>query len=461
LTTSEGLSDQDLERSLLAALLADNRDFDHLGALEPDDFANPIYAAVLAAALDMRAEKHVVNLVTLRSRFGSVPFDDYGSLLDHLKRFEFAGTGAQVSDIAVALRDLAQRRKIRDLGERIAGSVHDHAAGPAMLLTDAARSVDDLLAGCRPAGKTLWNMQEAVADLLSPAGAEEECIATGLTDLDRALGGGFRRGHSVILGGRPSMGKSTVAISLARRVAKAGHGILLFSMEMRQRDCMRRMASDASWSQHLPVPYAKAAAGKLSEQERRAYDIGAKSLIDLPIAIEERTGLMMSQIASEARRAAELFARQSKRLDLVIVDHLDHMTPSNRYRGNKVQEVGEYSAGMQRLAKSEQIAVLALHQLNRNPEGRDNKRPELSDLRDSGRLEQDADIVLFAYRPAYYLERMKFDKPDDERDRIQTLDAKRYELELNIAKQRNGPTSTIELFCDMTANAVRDKWRGS
>jgi replicative DNA helicase len=257
------------------------------------------------------------------------------------------------------------------------------------------------------------------------------------------------------------MGKSTVAIALTRRVAKAGHGILLFSMEMRQRDCVLRMATDACWRGDMPVAYANVAAGKLNEQERRAYELGAKSLADLPIMIEDRSGLTMSEIASQTRRVAELFARQGKRLDLLIVDHLDHMTPSSRYRGNKVQEVGEYSAGMQRLAKSEQIVVLALHQLNRNPEGRDNKRPELSDLRDSGRLEQDADIVLFAYRPAYYLERMKFDNPDDERDRVQRLDAKRYELELNIAKQRNGPTSTIEFFCDMAANAIRDKWRGS
>jgi replicative DNA helicase len=389
-----------------------------------------------------------------------VPFGDNGSVLDHLKGFEFAGNVADVGDMAAALRELAQRREIEDLGQRIAGSVHDHAVGPATLLTDAARSVDDLLAGCQPAGKTLWNMQEAVADLLSPVSAEEECIATGLADFDSGLGGGLRRASLAVLGGRPSMGKSTFELAVCRRAAKAGHGVLLFSMEMKLRDCMRRMATDACWSREMPVSYAKEAAGKLNERERRTYELGAKTLTDLPIMIEDRTGLTMSEIAAQTRRVAELFARQGKRLSLVIVDHLDHMTPSNRYRGNKVQEVGEYSAGMQRLAKSEQVAVLALHQLNRNPEARDNKRAELSDLRDSGRLEQDADIVLFAYRPAYYLERLKYDDPDDERKRIEMLDAKRHDLEINIAKQRNGPTGTIELFCEMASNAVRDKWRG-
>jgi replicative DNA helicase len=145
----------------------------------------------------------------------------------------------------------------------------------------------------------------------------------------------------------------------------------------------------------------------------------------------------------------------------VIIDHIGFMTPSNRYRGNRVHEVSEISAGLQRLAKSEVVSVLALHQLNRGTEGRDNKRPQLADLRDSGSLEQDADLVMFAYRSAYYLERMKFDDPDDEAERAQKLEAARNELEVGIAKSRNGPTGTVELYCDMAANAVRDKWRGS
>jgi DnaB helicase-like protein len=109
LTTSDGLSDQDLERSLLAALLVDNRGFDQLGSLQPDHLSNPLHAAVLAAAVDLRAENRAVSLVTLRSRFASVPFADHCSVLDHLKRFEFAGTAADVGDMAAALRELAQR----------------------------------------------------------------------------------------------------------------------------------------------------------------------------------------------------------------------------------------------------------------------------------------------------------------------------------------------------------------
>ena len=248
MTKPEELSDRELERALLAALLADNSGFDRLGQLEPDDLADPMHAAVLTAALDLRSENRAVSPTTLRSRFATVPFGDEGSVLDYLKGCEFGGTAPDVGDMAVALRELSQRREIVELGERIAGSVHDHAVGPGTLLTDAARSVDDLLAKCRPAGKTLWAMPEAVQDLLSAGDDKDLCVPTELTDFDNATSGGFRRGELGIIGGRPSMGKSALALSIARRVARAGYGVLFYSLEMQRRDCMRRMATDACWT---------------------------------------------------------------------------------------------------------------------------------------------------------------------------------------------------------------------
>jgi replicative DNA helicase len=156
----EANTDAELERALLAALLIDNRAFYRLGPLEPDDMADPMHAAALTAMLDLHAEGRAVNIVTLRSRFAGVPFRE-GSVLDYLKACNANGA-TDVGDIAAALRELSQRREIALLGERITGSVHDHAVGPAALLSDAARQVDDLLAKCRPAGKTLRTMSEAV-----------------------------------------------------------------------------------------------------------------------------------------------------------------------------------------------------------------------------------------------------------------------------------------------------------
>jgi replicative DNA helicase len=457
----DALSDRELEQALLASLLSDNSGFDRLGHLEPDDLTHAVHAAALSAMLDLKEEGRAVTLVTLRSRFATVPFGDDGSVLEHLKRLEFAGKPADVGDMAAALRELSQRREIKALGERIAGSVHDQAAGPARLLTDAARSVDDLLAKCRPAGKTLWSMPEAIEDLLSASEDKDLCVPIGLADFDRTTSGGLRRGELAVIGGRPSMGKSALALVIARRVARAGHGVLVFSLEMQRRDCLRRMATDACWSKELSVSYQAARAGKLNDRERRAYEHGARTLADLPLLIEESSGLLLADIASGTRRTAERLERDGKRLSLVIIDHIGFLTPTSRYKGNRVHEVSEITAGLQRLAKAEHVVVLALHQLNREVEGRDNKRPTLSDLRDSGSVEQDADIILFPYRAAYYLERMKFDDREQEQERLGKLERLRTVLELNIAKQRNGPSQTIELFCDMAANAVRDHWRGN
>jgi replicative DNA helicase len=456
---SSDIADLDLERSLIASLLADNGGFDRVGQLEPDDFFDPTHASVLTAALDLHAERRPVNIVTLRSRFAAVPFRDGEMVIDYLKRLEFAGKVPEVSDMAASVCELSRRRAIKALGEQIASSVHDHSVGPPVLLTDAARSVDDLLAKCRPSGKTLWTMHDAVEELLAAKDDSGRCIPTGLSDLDHAMGGGMRRGEFDVLGGRTSMGKSTVGTAIGRRAARAGHGVMFFSIEMPAIDLLCRMATDACWSRELVVDYQLARAGKLSDRERIAYERGARSLADLPLLIEERSGLTASEIASGTRRAAELFDRQGKKLGLVIVDHLGKVRPSAHYRGQKVHELGEISEAMTHLAKSENVAVLGLHQLNRAVESRDNKRPQLSDLRESGNLEQDADTVLLAYRPGYYLERARDDDPNEERSRIENLNAKRNDLELQIAKQRNGPICTVELFCDMGANAVRDKWR--
>jgi replicative DNA helicase len=458
----DSLADTALERALLGLLLADNTNFERLGQLEPDDLADPLHASVLATALDLRADHRPVNLTTLRSRFAAVPFRDGGSVLDYLRSWECGGAPPDIADVAASLLDLSRRRAIQRLGEQIATSVHDHAASPATLLTDAARAIDEQLARCRPAGKTLRDMPEAIDDVLAAAehGDRVARIPIGLADLDRDLGG-WRMGDLILLGGRPSMGKSALAVAFGRRAARAGHGVMVFSLEMTTRQWMARMVTDACWSRESPISYAAALRGKLDERERETFAGGARSLRDLAILIEEQSGLSAADIAARVRHGAEVLGRRGSRLALVIVDHLGKVRPSSRYRGQKVHEVAEISDAMAHLAKSERVAVLALHQLNRAVEGRENKRPTLADLRDAGNLEQDADIVLFAYRAAYYLERIKGDTPEDESERLAKLEAKRHSLEVAIAKNRNGPTGTVELYCDMAANAIRDKWRGA
>jgi replicative DNA helicase len=157
----------------------------------------------------------------------------------------------------------------------------------------------------------------------------------------------------------------------------------------------------------------------------------------------------------EQGKEQQRLERQGATLDIVVVDHTHKVAATNRYAGNRVHEVSEISGGLKALAKELQIPVLALAQLNRAVEGRENKHPELSDLRDSGSIEQDADAVIFAYRPEYYLEK-PCDKPDEEALRIEALNSVRHKLKLLVAKQRHGPTGTVNIRFDASSNHIDD-----
>jgi len=281
-------------------------------------------------------------------------------------------------------------------------------------------------------------------------------ITSGSVDLDKVTGG-WRRQQFGIIAGRPSMGKTALATSLMLRTAKAGLGVLYFSLEMPATALAARCLTDLAYGQQTRIAYSEALAGKLQEREVSILGTVAGSYAKLPLVIDDQRGLTMAEVAARTRAEAQRMARDGVSLALVVVDHLGLIKPSGRYSGNKVLETGEVSDALASLAKEQNVAVVALHQLNRGTEGRENKRPTLADLRNSGDLEQDADIVCFAYREAYYLERNKFDAGSQHEMQRQTeLDACRNTMEVLIAKNRNGATTTVNLFCDMASNAIRD-----
>jgi replicative DNA helicase len=197
----------------------------------------------------------------------------------------------------------------------------------------------------------------------------------------------------------------------------------------------------------------------VSAAEVEALYRTSEAFKSLPIEFETRTGLTIPEITARARKAVDDFKSRGVELGLVIVDHMLKVRPTDRYKGNSVRELDEVSDGMTAMAKSLNVAAVGLHQLNRQVESRDNQRPTLSDLRGSGSLEQDADVVLFVYRPAYPLERQLQESPDKRAEAEILLNGVKNDLEIQIAKQRNGPTKTLEFFVDMQANVVRDKVR--
>jgi replicative DNA helicase len=287
-------------------------------------------------------------------------------------------------------------------------------------------------------------------------------IGTGLSDLD-AMTGSLRRGDLAYLGGRTSMGKSAIAVCVGLNAAKAGFGVLIFSLEMSNTDWRARVASRAVFSKTQQVPYKRALNREWTRVEHEAFVRAALSQSGLPMWIDERSGLSMLEIMARTRAVRTQFERLDTPLGLVIIDHVGKVVPATRYKGNRVNEIGEISQELAHMAKVEDVAVLGLVQLNREVETRTDKRPTMADLRDSGRLEEDAQVVLLAYREAYYLDRQKY--PDGSADEIMRLaELKKHAnvLEIIVGKARAGIPGTVQLWCDMGSNVVCDqeRWRG-
>jgi replicative DNA helicase len=276
-------------------------------------------------------------------------------------------------------------------------------------------------------------------------------LSTGLADLDKMLGG-LHHSDLLILAGRPSMGKTSLATNIAFNVARAfkrglkddgtegtidGGVVGFFSLEMSAAQLAQRVLSEAA-----EVPSELIRKGDLNEQEFQRYLIAAQDLQNCPLYIDDTPALPIAQVAARARR----LKRSPQGLDLLIIDYLQLLRGNGRNE-NRVNEISEITQGLKAIAKELDIPVIALSQLSRQVENRDDKRPQLSDLRESGSIEQDADVVMFVYRGEYYKER---EKPGEENLEAmakwqQDMDALHGKAEVIIGKQRHGPVGTVEL----------------
>lgn len=447
-----------LEKALLAAVLTDNAALDAtVDTVRADDFENPAHGELWQAACDLRREGRPVNIVTLHGLTGADPLGGQ-TPLDALRQFEFAANMPDANELADAIRDASLRRALVAQGEWLASQVNSGNAPPAELLTASLRELDGLMARAHGRRKTSFTFAEVADEALDALQSTErdDLIPTGLRDVDDAIGG-LGRGRLVVLAGRSSMGKSAIGSQIATNAADHGFGVFVSSLEMSRLEWLFRIASSRTWAEGKPVPYTKANRRDLTDDEHERL---AQALIGLqkqPAIIDDAGDLTVSDIAARTRRAATQMQQNGKRLSLVVVDHIGKVRPTDRYAGSKVNEVGEITGGLAALAKSENVAVLALSQLNRNPEHRSNRRPEMADLRDSGNVEQDADAIMLAFREAYYLEREKYPSNSADEDmRLDRLEKVKNNIELGIPKNRQGQICTVNLFCDMACNVIRD-----
>jgi replicative DNA helicase len=248
------------------------------------------------------------------------------------------------------------------------------------------------------------------------------------------------------------MGKTIVGANLARATAQAGNGCALFSLEMPVEEIGARILSDHAFHPNIAVTSKQIYEAELDERQMARVNAAADDLAKIPLLIDASPTLTVGEICARTRAAADRFRKQGITLKVVVIDYLKFVRASDRYRGQRVYEVGEITSGLKAMAKDLGVCVILLAQLNRAVESRADKRPELSDLRESGDIEADADIVLLLFREAYYLK----DKSDAESmARMALIEDK---LEIIVAKSRMGATGPVLAYCHPGASVIRD-WR--
>jgi replicative DNA helicase len=462
----------EIEQNLLGAILSGGDHRPTLARLAPEHFVEPAHAELFRLACAAQEQYGTTTMPTL-IKLASLEFvqgfaDRTGTPLASYLAAMVASTPFDARNIkggAKAVVSQWARLGLKAEAEALASAAADPSTNPAELARAVVARVDEIASHLRTGGRT--NTRQTFAEAAQAAlTASIEAkgrkgltgVTSGLLDLDRATGG-LQRRDLILLGARPSMGKTTLGTSIARHAAASGVGVGLFSLEMDNAKLAARMVSDIAHAERTRVPYMDLIAGHLTDDQEEAAAAALEKYADLPILLDDASGLTMAEIRAKTETMMEDAQDREAPLGLLIIDHLGKVKPSARYAGNRNNEVGEVTDGLKALAREYDLAVVLLSQLSRQVESRDDKRPVLSDLRDSGNIEQDADTVMFLHRQSYYLERAE---PGDYDKRIEwqaELDACRNRGELAIAKQRNGPCTTIDLFIDVACSAVRNAAR--
>jgi replicative DNA helicase len=283
-------------------------------------------------------------------------------------------------------------------------------------------------------------------------------ITTGLADLDKIIGG-LRRGDLAILAGRPGMMKTQLAAALALNVAGKGLAVLFHSLEMTTDAMGARMLGALAWEHGHYIAHKDILDQSVPAGEVDRVRAAADRLRRLPIMIDPRRGVGVAEICFRVRRWAAWHRRRGQAPGLVIIDHLGKIRPSGR-NDNRSVELGDITTALADEAGESDVPILCLCQLNRAAESRDNKRPQLSDLRESGRIEEDARVVIGVYRESYYLSKLHEDDADREIKRLDRLAECEHDLEAIVLKNSHGPEGVAKLWVHLPSGAIRDReWR--
>ena len=446
------------EQSVIGSILLNNEIFDEINLLITNkNFYDPMHQKIYMAIEKLIYGGMLANPITLKNYFENEK-DELNVPNYLVKITKFSTSSRQAIEYSKLIYDLYVKRELIKISENIidTAKLNDLDNDGKSIIENFEKSLFDL-AEKGSFSSSLVKFDEAMKmtiEMASSAYKNEEGIVgvpTGLTDLDYRLGG-LHKSDLLIIAGRPSMGKTALATNIAFHAAKKiqedgrRSTIAFFSLEMSSEQLSTRILAEQSRIKSNDIR-----TGKISEEQFDKFIETSKNISELPLYVDETPAISIAALSNRARRIKRLYG-----LDMVVVDYIQLMKASN-FREGRVQEISEITQGLKALAKELSVPVLALSQLSRAVEHRDDKKPQLSDLRESGSIEQDADVVMFVYREAYYLQ--------GKEPRPATVEHAEWQAKMNdishlaeiiIGKQRHGPTGNVMLEFEAMFTKFKD-----
>ena len=447
------------EQSIIGSILISNEIFDDINTIVNfKNFYDPMHQKIFNAIEKLIYAGTLANPITLKNFFENE--NDKINIPEYLVKItRFSTSNRQAIEYSKIIYDLFVKRELIKISENIIedsknGSIDNDGK---QIIENFEKKLFDL-AEKGSFSSSIVKFDEALKmtiEMASSAYKNEEGIVgvpTGLRDLDDRLGG-LHKSDLIIIAGRPSMGKTALATNIAFNAAKKiqdnekNSSVAFFSLEMSSEQLSTRILAEQSRIKSNDIRR-----GRISEEQFDKFIEASKNISELPLYIDETPAISIAALSNRARRIKRIYG-----LDMVVVDYIQLMTASNSRKDGRVQEISEITQGLKALAKELSVPVLALSQLSRAVEQRDNNKPQLADLRESGSIEQDADVVMFVYREAYYLERKE---PRPGTIEYAEWQAKMGEVsnmaEIIVGKQRHGPTGNVFLEFEAMFTKFKD-----
>ena len=459
-------SNLEAEQALLGSILVNNDIIDEVSSLVSSNiFYDPAHVKIYEVIESLNNKGMIANPITLKNFFEKDNMlNEVGGTEYLVKLTRFSGSTKQAIDYAKIIHEMYLRRELVQISDKLSSdtlNANSQEQNAENIIEDTEKSLFDL-AERGSFTQTFLKFNQALDQTIEMATLAMKNdqgivgVPTGLSDLDEKLGG-LHKSDLVILAGRPSMGKTALATNIAYNAAQnilkrqEKSSIAFFSLEMSSEQLSTRILSEQARIRSDDIRR-----GKVTEEEVNRYIETSRNIYNLPLYIDETPAITIATLSNRARRIKRLFG-----LNLIVVDYIQLMRASSIRNDGRVQEISEITQGLKALAKELAVPVLALSQLSRAVEQRDDKQPQLADLRESGSIEQDADVVMFVYREAYYLERKQ--------PKLGSIEHAEWQSKMNdvngladiiLGKQRHGPTGTVKVefegiytkFKDLTRN---------